>query len=531
MLKYVKNMIDMEDLQRLYPIGIQTFSKIREGNYLYVDKTGYVYRMTHSASSYMFLSRPRRFGKSLLTSTLHSYFSGRKELFHGLAMEKLEKEWTEYPVLHFDMSTAKHADSEQLLQELNLKLYGYEQIYGRLEEEVNPNQRLMGLIKRAYEQTGKKVVVLIDEYDAPLLDVVHERENLDVLRNIMRNFYSPLKACDPYLRYVFLTGITKFSQLSIFSELNNIKNISMDEPYAAICGISEDEIRLQMKDDLGGLAKKLEITPEEALMKLKENYDGYHFTSPSPDIYNPFSLLNAFADGKFGSYWFGSGTPTYLINMLEKFGVEPSEIGNNRVSVEDFDAPTERMTSIIPLLYQSGYITIKNYDEELDLYTLNIPNKEVRIGLMKSLLPHYVGSKAPETTTMVAYLSRDIRNGDMDTALRRLQTFLSTIPQCDNTKYEGHYQQVFYIIFSLLGYYVDVEVRTPRGRVDIVLRTKTTLYVMELKLDKSAGEAMEQIDLKNYPERFALCGLPVVKVAVSFDSERCTIGGWEIINA
>ena len=524
-------MIDMEDLQRLYPIGIQTFSKIREGNYLYVDKTEYVYRMTHSASSYMFLSRPRRFGKSLLTSTLHSYFSGRKDLFHGLAMEKLEKEWTEYPVLHFDMSTAKHADSEQLLQELNLKLYGYEQIYGRLEEEVNPNQRLMGLIKRAYEQTGKKVVVLIDEYDAPLLDVVHERENLDVLRNIMRNFYSPLKACDPYLRYVFLTGITKFSQLSIFSELNNIKNISMDEPYAAICGISEDEIRLQMKDDLGGLAKKLEITPEEALMKLKENYDGYHFTSPSPDIYNPFSLLNAFADGKFGSYWFGSGTPTYLINMLEKFGVEPSEIGNNRVSVEDFDAPTERMTSIIPLLYQSGYITIKNYDEELDLYTLNIPNKEVRIGLMKSLLPHYVGSKAPETTTMVAYLSRDIRNGDMDTALRRLQTFLSTIPQCDNTKYEGHYQQVFYIIFSLLGYYVDVEVRTPRGRVDIVLRTKTTLYVMELKLDKSAGEAMEQIDLKNYPERFALCGLPVVKVAVSFDSERCTIGGWEIINA
>ena len=521
----------MEDLQRLYPIGIQTFSKIREGNYLYIDKTAYVYRMTHSASSYMFLSRPRRFGKSLLTSTLHSYFSGRKDLFHGLAMEKLEKEWTEYPVLHFDMSTAKHADSEQLLQELNLKLYGYEQIYGRLEEEVNPNQRLMGLIKRAYEQTGKKVVVLIDEYDAPLLDVVHERENLDVLRNIMRNFYSPLKACDPYLRYVFLTGITKFSQLSIFSELNNIKNISMDEPYAAICGISEDEIRLQMKDDLGGLAKKLGITPEEALMKLKENYDGYHFTSPSPDIYNPFSLLNAFADGKFGSYWFGSGTPTYLINMLKKFGVEPSEIGNNRVSVEDFDAPTERMTSIIPLLYQSGYITIKNYDEELDLYTLNIPNKEVRIGLMKSLLPHYVGSKAPETTTMVAYLSRDIRNGDMDTALRRLQTFLSTIPQCDNTKYEGHYQQVFYIIFSLLGYYVDVEVRTPRGRVDIVLRTKTTLYVMELKLDKSAGEAMEQIDLKNYPERFALCGLPVVKVAVSFDSERCTIGGWEIINA
>ncbi|WP_287643919.1 ATP-binding protein [Bacteroides sp.] len=522
-------MIDMEDLQRLYPIGIQTFSKIREGNYLYIDKTEYVYRMTHSASSYMFLSRPRRFGKSLLTSTLHSYFSGRKELFHGLAMEKLEKEWTEYPVLHFDMSTAKHADSEQLLQELNLKLYGYEQIYGRLEEEVNPNQRLMGLIKRAYEQTGKKVVVLIDEYDAPLLDVVHERENLDVLRNIMRNFYSPLKACDPYLRYVFLTGITKFSQLSIFSELNNIKNISMDEPYAAICGISEDEIRLQMKDDLGGLAKKLEITPEEALMKLKENYDGYHFTSPSPDIYNPFSLLNAFADGKFGSYWFGSGTPTYLVKMLDKFGVKPSEIGRRQLKSSVFDAPTETMTDAVPLLYQSGYITIKDYNKMLDLYTLDIPNKEVRLGLMESLLPYYVNNKTPEATTMVAYLFYDIQNGDMDAALHRLQEFLSTIPYCDNTRFEGHYQQVFYIIFSLLGYYVDVEVRTPRGRVDIVLRTKTTLYVMELKLDKSAGEAMEQIDLKNYPERFALCGLPVVKVAVSFDSERCTIGDWEII--
>lgn len=519
----------MENLRR-YPIGIQTFSEIQEGNYLYIDKTEYVYRMTKFAK-YIFLSRPRRFGKSLLTSTLHSYFSGQKELFQGLAIEKLEKEWTEYPVLHFDMSTAKHADSEQLLQELNLKLFNYEEIYGRMEEEVNPNQRLMGLIKRAYEQTGRQVVVLIDEYDAPLLDVVHEQESLGVLRNIMRNFYSPLKACDPYLRYVFLTGITKFSQLSIFSELNNIKNISMNRSYAAICGITEEEMLVQMKEDMDKLARQLEVSCEEVLAKLKENYDGYHFTYPSPDIYNPFSLLNAFADGDFQSYWFGSGTPTYLIKMLDKFDVEPSEIGNNKVTVEDFDAPTEKMVSITPLLYQSGYVTIKDYDKELDLYTLDIPNKEVRIGLMKSLLPNYVASKTPETNTMVAYLSRDIRNGDMDAALRRLQTFLSTIPQCDHTKYEGHYQQMFYIIFSLLGYYVDVEVRTPRGRVDMVLRTKTTLYVMELKLDKSAGKAMEQIDLKNYSERFALCGLPVVKVAVSFDSERCTIGEWEIQRA
>ena len=518
----------MEALQRLYPIGIQTFSKIREGNYLYVDKTEYIYQMTHSASSYVFLSRPRRFGKSLLTSTLHSYFSGRKNLFQGLAMERLEKEWIEYPVLHFDMSMAKHVDKERLERLLDFMLSDYERTFGLDPTAGDANLRLTRLIKCAYEKTGKKVVVLIDEYDAPLLDVVHEKENLGVLRNIMRNFYSPLKACDPYLKYVFLTGITKFSQLSIFSELNNIKNISMDEPYAAICGITEDEMLTQMKEDMERLAAKLNIPSEEVLLKLKENYDGYHFTYPSPDIYNPFSLLNAFADGKFGSYWFGSGTPTYLIKMLEKFGVEPSEIGNNHAEVSAFDAPTETMTDIIPLLYQSGYITIKDYDESIDLYTLDIPNKEVRLGLMKSLLPNYVASKTRETTTMVAYLSRDIRNDDMDSALRRLQTFLSTIPYCDNTRYEGHYQQMFYIIFSLLGSFVDVEVRTPRGRVDVVLRTKTTLYVMELKLDKTAGEAMEQINLKNYPERFALCGLPVVKVAINFDSERCTIGDWII---
>ena len=518
----------MEALQRLYPIGIQTFSKIREGNYLYVDKTEYIYQMTHSASSYVFLSRPRRFGKSLLTSTLHSYFSGRKDLFQGLAMEGLEKEWIEYPVLHFDMSMAKHVDKERLERLLDFMLSDYERTFGLDTTGGDANLRLTRLIKCVYEKTGKKVVVLIDEYDAPLLDVVHEKENLGVLRNIMRNFYSPLKACDPYLKYVFLTGITKFSQLSIFSELNNIKNISMDEPYAAICGITEDEMLTQMKEDMERLAAKLNISSEEVLLKLKENYDGYHFTYPSPDIYNPFSLLNAFADGKFGSYWFGSGTPTYLIKMLEKFGVEPSEIGNNHAEVSAFDAPTETMTDIIPLLYQSGYITIKDYDESIDLYTLDIPNKEVRLGLMKSLLPNYVASKTRETTTMVAYLSRDIRNDDMDSALRRLQTFLSTIPYCDNTRYEGHYQQMFYIIFSLLGSFVDVEVRTPRGRVDVALRTKTTLYVMELKFDKTAGEAMEQINLKNYPERFALCGLPVVKVAINFDSERCTIGDWII---
>ena len=380
----------MEQQQKFYPVGIQTFSEIIGKNYLYIDKTGYVYRMTHSASKYMFLSRPRRFGKSLLASTLHSYFEGRKELFKGLVIEKLETEWMSYPVFHFDMSLAKHVDRERLESMLNIQLYRYEEIYGRLDGEVMLNDRLTGLIQRAYQQTGKQVVVLIDEYDAPLLDVMHEDKNLPILRNVMRNFYSPLKACDPYLRYVFLTGITKFSQLSIFSELNNIKNISMDEPYAAICGITEEEIKEQMSYDLDLLAEKMQITRDEVLAKLKENYDGYHFTWPSPDIYNPFSLFNAFNDGKFNSYWFGSGTPTYLIEMLNKFGVLPSEIGGIEAVAAEFDAPTERMTSITPLLYQSGYITIKGYDSVFDIYTLNIPNKEVRIGLMRNLIPSYI---------------------------------------------------------------------------------------------------------------------------------------------
>ena len=525
---YVKEKTDMMQ-RRLYPIGIQTFSKIREGNYLYIDKTEYVYRIAHSESSYVFLSRPRRFGKSLLTSTFHSYFEGRKELFEGLAIEKLEKEWIPYPVLHFDMSMAKHMDEKRLKQMLDYMLSEYERKYNCGIADTDANVRLANLIKRAFEQTNRQVVVLIDEYDAPLLDVIHEEKNLPTLRNVMRNFYSPLKACDPYLRFVFLTGITKFSQLSIFSELNNIKNISMDEPYAALCGISEEEMQTQMSDDLDLLADKLKVTRDEIIGKLKENYDGYHFTWPSPDLYNPFSLLNAFADGKMNSYWFGSGTPTYLIEMLNKYGVAPQQIGGQKVFATAFDAPTEQMTNITPLLYQSGYITIKDYDARLGLYTLNIPNKEVRLGLMESLLPHYVPPTETErAATLTAYLFDSIDRGNMDEALQLLQTFLSTIPQCDNTDYEGHYQSLLYVIFSLLGFYVDVEVRTPRGRVDVVLRTHSTLYVIELKLDKTADAAMQQIDLKNYPERFALCGLPVVKVGINFDSERKTLGEWKI---
>lgn len=510
------------------PVGIQTFSDIIEGNYLYIDKTKYVYNLTHSAPKYFFLSRPRRFGKSLLTSTLKSYFEGRRELFKGLAIERWETEWTEYPVLQFDMSLGKHLDKEGLERFLGNRLAAYERQYGITHPAVDANDRLTNLIVSACEQTGRKVVVLIDEYDAPLLDVMHEDINLPVLRNVMRNFYSPLKGCDPYLRFVFLTGITKFSQLSIFSELNNISNISMDEPYAAICGITREEILEQMKAHLTQLADKLGMTPDEIMQKLQQKYDGYRFTWPSPDIYNPFSLMNAFAKGKLDDYWFGSGTPTYLIEMLRKFNVVPSDIGGIEAMASEFDAPTERMENMTAMLYQSGYITIKDYDEMFQSYLLDIPNNEVRIGLMKSLIPYYVTRDSRAATSTVVNMARALYKEDIDGMLHILQEFLLTVPYCDHTDYEGHYQQMLYVIFSLFGIYTDVEVRTPCGRVDIVLRTRTTLYVMELKLDKGADTAIAQINLKDYPSRFALCGLPIVKVGISFDSDKRTISEWRI---
>mgnify|MGYP004534010963 FL=1 len=515
--------------QRLYPLGIQTFSEIRRRDMLYVDKTEYVYRMA-SSGKFFFLSRPRRFGKSLLVSTFQSYFEGRKELFKGLAIEKLEHEWTEYPVLHFDMSGGKHLDKEQLNRYLLSVLTENENRFGIKADAIDPNIRLMNLIKSLYQQTGKQVVVLIDEYDAPLLDVAHKDDNLIELRYIMRNFYSPLKLSEPYLRFVFLTGITKFSQLSIFSELNNIKNISMDEPYSGICGITKDELLTQMSEDIDALAKKMSLTREETIEKLKENYDGYHFTWPSPDVFNPFSLLNCFADGKTKAYWFGSGTPTYLINMLRKFNVLPTRITKMYAKASSFDAPTENMITITPLLYQSGYLTIKNYDTMSEIYTLDIPNKEIKVGLFESLLPYYLEGTFAETGDVtIARMSVLIRQNDMEGALRLLQTFFETVPYCNNTNYEGHYQQVLFIIFSLLTHFlVDVEVHTPKGRVDIVMLTHTRLYIIELKLNKDAQTAMRQINLKDYAQRFALCGKPVIKVGINFNAKSGQIEDWVI---
>ena len=515
---------------KLYPIGMQTFSEIREEDFLYVDKTEYIYRMTHTSGKYFFLSRPRRFGKSLLVSTMQSYFEGKKELFKGLAVDKLEKEWTEYPVLHFDMSGGKHMEPEQLELYLGYILKDQEKKWGISEPRIGANNRLIDLINTAYEKSGKQVVVLIDEYDAPMLDVAHEKEQLDVLRNIMRNFYSPLKYSEAKLRFVFLTGITKFSQLSIFSELNNITNVSMDTEYAGICGITKEELVAEMHEDIQQMADVMGLSYDKTLEKLKENYDGYHFAWPSSDIFNPYSLLTCFSKRKVDSYWFGSGTPTYLLNMMRKYDFTPIDLGEQMdASKDDFDAATETMTTIMPLLYQSGYITIKNYDPETELYTLALPNKEVRIGLFRSMLPHYLAAKSAMCNTTVAKMSALINKGNMDGALQLLKTFWETVPYCDNTDYEGHYQQTMYIIFALLtNFRILVEQHTFRGRTDITMETKDTIYVIELKFNKSAQEALDQINNKHYADAFALKGKTVEKIGMNFmiDEDKTIVLDW-----
>ena len=374
----------MAKIVNKYPVGIQTFEEIREKGYLYVDKTKYIVDFREKGMKYVFLNRPGRFGKSLFASTLHAYFEGRKELFEGLAIADYEKDWVKHPVLHFDLSGAKHMGVEQLERYLADMLEEQEMHWGYKTHLADANLRLKDLVEKAYKQTGEKVVVIIDEYDASLLDVVHEKENLQPLRRIMQNFYSPLKMLDPYLEFTFITGITKFAQLSIFSELNNLDNISMYNQYSAICGISKKELTTQMKPDVAALGEALGMTYEECLAELTRFYDGYHFSEKSEDVFNPFSLLKALNARKIAPYWFGSGTPTYLIKTLQKYHVNVMNIEKISCDVDDFDVYPELMTSALPMLYQGGYLTIKKYNPILHRYTLDYPNEEVKIGMLKS---------------------------------------------------------------------------------------------------------------------------------------------------
>ena len=514
-------------MPRRYPLGIQTFQKIIEENMLYVDKTELIYKLTQSYS-YVFLSRPRRFGKSLLVSTLASYFRGEKELFKGLAMERLEKQWKKHPVIHLSLASVKEIEPEKIEESLSDRLRDIEHQFGIERKSNILGSRLKDIIQQTTEQYGEKAVVVLDEYDAPLLNVLHDEQRLTQVRQLMRTLYAPLKDCDPYLRFVFITGISKFSQLSIFSEINNLKVISMMPEYATLCGFTQQEIEENFQDGIKRLAEKEELTVEQTLDKLRQTYDGYHFAANSPGVYNPYSIINALSDGTFDNYWFSTGTPSFLVEMLRKFHTDISRIDGSEAEVAEFDAPTENMKSILPLFYQSGYITIKHFDRKAKLFTLGFPNKEVKTGLMDNLYTYYVAPTLDYRATNIWRISKGFLEDDPETSLQTLQAYLESIPYQDSRFDENHYTQMLYVIFSLLGLHVDSQVRTAKGRLDVVVRTEGHIYVMEVKLDRPAREAIEQIDSRNYLLPYSLDGRQLTKIGISFSTEERNVTEWII---
>ena len=522
---------------RRYPIGIQTFSEIIRGGYVYVDKTDLVWQLTHYAK-YIFLSRPRRFGKSLLTTTLASYFRGEKDLFEGLKIMQLEKEWEQYPVIRLDLSTAKNQDSPDALRDrLRLLLKPYREEYGSDPEEKTPGGMLTGLIERAYKKEGRQAVVLIDEYDAPLLDVLYENEMLASMRKVMQEFYQPLKASEAMIKFCFITGITKFSQLSIFSTINNLKNVTLLPRFSAICGITEQEVRSVFAEDIQAMANHLGYSPEEMFQRIKLRYDGYHFSEVSDDIYNPYSLLNAFGDQKLSNYWFASGTPTFLIRQMQHYNTDIMSLDRLEVPSSAFDQPTENMKDALPLLYQSGYLTIKDYDRELESYTLSIPNQEVRIGYVRGLLPIYAGlNDADVQMGFAAKFWKALKQGDVNLAMQHMKSYLAGVPYVEGFKEklkdiataEGFFEYTFYLIFSMLNVYAKTQVKCAGGRADMVVWMPDAVYVFELKVHDTAQHALEQIDSHGYAIPYEADGRRVVKVGVQFDVEKRVPVEWVI---
>jgi len=524
--------------ERKYPIGIQTFSRLIREGYIYIDKTDLVWQLAHYAT-FIFMSRPRRFGKSLLTSTLESYFRGERELFEGLKIMELEKEWEQYPVLHLDLSTAKNTGSvDELRQALIFLMRNLHETYGEDEQELTPGQCLTGLINRACRQSKNgQVVVIIDEYDAPLLDVLHEEDNLPGFRKVMQEFYQPLKANERLIKFCFITGITKFSQLSIFSTINNIKNVTMLPLFSAICGITEQEVKTDFEKDIERMAEEYECSPTDMFEKLKTRYDGYHFSEKSEDIYNPYSLLNAFKDMKLDNYWFASATPTFLIRQMQQFRTDIMSLDSLELPSDSFDVPTEAMTTALPLLYQSGYLTIKGYDREAQTYFLSIPNQEVRIGYTKGLLPTYLGLESADVQTGFALkFWRALKKDDVHLAMQEMQAYLASIPYVEGFKKklqdaaskEAFYEYTMYLIFSMLNVYVRTQVRCAGGRTDMVVWMPDTIYVFELKVNDSAENALKQIDEKGYTIPYQTESQKVVKIGVKMNVDTRTVEDWAI---
>ena len=511
---------------KIYPIGIQNFEKIRTDGYFYIDKTALIYQMVKTGS-YYFLSRPRRFGKSLLISTLEAYFLGKKELFEGLAMEKLEKDWITYPIFHMDLNTEKYGTRESLDSILNFTLGKWEQQYGTAPSETTFALRFRGLIERAYKQTGQRVVILIDEYDKPMLQAIGNEGLQKEFRNTMKAFYSVLKTMDGCIQFAFLTGVTKFGKVSVFSDLNNLDDISMRNQYIDICGVSEKELHDNLEIELHELADIKGVSYHEICDKLREYYDGYHFTHNSIGIYNPFSLLNTFKYKEFGSYWFETGTPTYLVELLKKHHYDLRRMAHEETSISVLNSIDSASDNPIPVIYQSGYLTIKGYDEEFGIYSLGFPNREVEEGFIKFLLPFYANTNAVESEFEIQKFVREIRIGDYDSFFRRLRSFFADTPYELIRDLELHYQNVLFIVFKLVGFYVKAEYHTSEGRIDLVLQTDKFVYVIEFKLDGTAEDALRQINEKHYALPFEAGGnRRLFKIGVNFNAKMRNIEKW-----
>ena len=511
----------------LYPIGIQNFEKIREGGYVYVDKTELIYQIVRTGG-YYFLSRPRRFGKSLLVSTMEDYFQGKKELFKGLAIEKLEKDWTEYPVLHLDLSGVTYTDENVLNEKMENTLSQWEQTYGIANTFTVDGIRFENIIKTAYSQTGKPVVILIDEYDKPLLDTAGNEPLREAIRSRLQGFYSVMKSQDGKIRFGFLTGITKLGKLSIFSGLNNLKDISMDYRYADICGISEKDLHAYFDESVQEMAEANKMSKEECYARLKEYYDGYHFCEDSEDIYNPFSLLSALNGKRFRDYWYETGTPTFVVKALQRGqfnlegltleGVPAFVLGG--VNADDSDP--------VPVLYQSGYLTIQSYDNQTQEYTLKYPNQEVERGFMQGLANIFVPSARYNSPFAVRKFAEDFKKGDTESLMKRFEAFFADADYEIVGDAELYFQNTMYVMCKLMGQYTQVERHTSNGRMDIVVQTDKYVYIMELKMDASADEALQQIEDKGYAKPFAADPRKLFRIGVGFSSETRRIKEWKM---
>ena len=511
-----------------YPIGIQTFSKIIEGGYAYVDKTAYVHRLA-TEGGYYFLSRPRRFGKSLLISTIEAYYQGKKELFKGLALERLEKDWTVHPVIHIDLNAAKYTEPEALDSILDGHFRYLEKDYGLDTSGLALPERLKAIIRRACEQTGQKVVLLVDEYDKPLLEAIGNESLQDDYRKTLKSVYGLAKSMDSYIQMAFFTGVSKFSKVSVFSDLNNLADISMDYRYAEVCGITEEELHDCFDNEVAQMAESNGISKDECYAQLKENYDGYHFCEESKGMYNPYSLLNALSVKRFKDYWLETGTPTFLVETLKRNDYELENLTREEVTSDLLSSLDSIDTNPLPLLYQSGYLTIKGYNQRFKTYKLGFPNGEVERGFSKFLYTHYAPVQQDKSMFFIINFVREVESGQPEKFMARLDAMFADQHYQIVGNAELYFHNVVYVVFKMLGFYVDVERHTTDGRMDMLMQTKDYIYILEFKVDQSADIALGQIEEKQYAKPFEADPRKLYKIGVNFSTTTRRMEGWKII--